>query len=208
MGQGTEKSASKALDYAGLKINKAAQTDALLFLSATQAKELARLIIEGVEDKQRYKDALKEYPSVDMALFGRMVASDASLNYDAAAQVAHSISTHEVHNEYDYFTAVDDCAPQDNMGAGHLGTVEFHSATLYRYATVNIKELAQHLHAETPEQWWDSSGHFCCRCPQVSKIHSQTVQYPIWPILPCEEISLSIWLARLSDQFRRMETAM
>ena len=150
-GKEPEKSASKALDYAGLKINKAAQTDALLFLSATQAKELARLIIEGVEDKQRYKDALKEYPSVDMALFGRMVASDASLNYDAAAQVAHSISTHEVHNEYDYFTAVDDCAPQDNMGAGHLGTVEFHSATLYRYATVNIKELAQHLHAETPE---------------------------------------------------------
>ena len=52
---------------------------------------------------------MQKEPSYDMALFGRMVASDPSLNYDAAAQVAHSISTHTIHNEYDYFTAVDDC---------------------------------------------------------------------------------------------------
>lgn len=135
----------------GSRINKASQTDALLFLSQAQAKELARLAIVGETDKQYYKNAIQEYPSVDMALFGRMVASDPSLNYDAAAQVAHSISTHEVRNEYDYFTAVDDCAHNDNMGAGHLGTVEFYSATLYRYATVNVQELAQHLKEDTPE---------------------------------------------------------
>ena len=75
---------------------------------------------------------MQKEPSYDMALFGRMVASDPSLNYDAAAQVAHSISTHTIHNEYDYFTAVDDCAPEDNAGAGHLGTVEFNSFTMYR----------------------------------------------------------------------------
>lgn len=144
-----EKKAVKALEMAGIKVNKASQTDALFFLSPIQARELARLATEGETDKQQYKNALKEYPSVDMALFGRMVASDPSLNYDAAAQVAHSISTHEVRNEYDYFTAVDDCAPEDNAGAGHLGTVEFHSATLYRYATVNVQELAQHLKGET-----------------------------------------------------------
>ena len=79
---------------------------------------------------------------MDMALFGRMVADDPSLNYDAAAQVAHSISTHAVQNEYDYFTAVDDCQAEDNAGAGHLGTVEYNSSTLYRYATVNVMELA------------------------------------------------------------------
>lgn len=77
-----------------------------------------------------------------------MVASDPSLNYDAAAQVAHSISTHAVQNEYDYFTAVDDCAPEDNAGAGHLGTVEYNSSTLYRYATVNTAELAEQLGAK------------------------------------------------------------
>ena len=146
-----EKQAIKALEAAGIKVNKAAQTDALLFLSPIQARELARLAAEGETDKQRYKDALKDFPSVDMALFGRMVASDPSLNYDAAVQVAHGISTHEVQNEYDYFTAVDDCAPEENMGAGHLGTVEFHSATLYRYATINVWELARNLKEETPK---------------------------------------------------------
>ena len=146
-----EKLAAKALENAGIKVNKADQTDALLFLSPAQAKELARLAGAGETDKQLYKNALQEYPSVDMALFGRMVASDPSLNYDAAAQVAHSISTHEVRGEYDYFTAVDDCAPEDNAGAGHLGTVEFYSATLYRYATVNVRELAQHLKDDAPE---------------------------------------------------------
>jgi CRISPR system Cascade subunit CasC len=90
-------------------------------------------------------DALTETPSVDLLLFGRMAASNPTLNYDAAAQVAHCISTHTVTNEYDYFTAVDDCAPEDNSGAGHLGTVEFNSATLYRYATVNVRELAEKL---------------------------------------------------------------
>ena len=49
-------------------------------------KNWQRLIYEkAMMDKQQYKDALKEYPAVDMALFGRMVASDPSLNYDAAA---------------------------------------------------------------------------------------------------------------------------
>ena len=141
------KLAKKALDNAGIK-NDEKGTKALFFMSQTQAKELARLAAEGSTDKKEYKEALRKAPSVDMALFGRMVADDPSLNYDAAAQVAHSISTHAVQNEYDYFTAVDDCAAEDNAGAGHLGTVEYNSATLYRYAVVNVVELAEHLGAE------------------------------------------------------------
>ncbi len=82
-----------------------------------------------------------------------MVADDPSLNFDAAAQVAHSISTHAVQNEYDYFTAVDDCQVEDNAGAGHLGTVEYNSATLYRYATVNVMELERHLGAKKQPKW-------------------------------------------------------
>lgn len=122
-------------------------TKALFFMSDAQAKALAKLAVEGCKDKNRYKEALKEAPSADMALFGRMVADEPSLNYDAAAQVAHSISTHAVQNEYDYFTAVDDCQAEDNAGAGHLGTVEYNSSTLYRYATVNVMELAGQLGA-------------------------------------------------------------
>ncbi len=52
-----------------------------------------------------------------------MVASDPSLNYDAAAQVAHSISTHKIQNEYDFFTAVDDRAPKIMKEQDILGTI-------------------------------------------------------------------------------------
>ena len=141
------KLAKKALDNAGIK-NDEKGTKALFFMSQAQAKALAEAAVAGSTDKKEYKDALKKAPSADMALFGRMVADDPSLNYDAAAQVAHSISIHAVQNEYDYFTAVDDCAAEDNAGAGHLGTVEYNSATLYRYAAVNVLELVQHLGKE------------------------------------------------------------
>ena len=141
-----EKLAADALSNAGVKLAKDnAGTDALFFLSAAQASALAKLAVAGENDKNAYKQALKDNPSVDIALFGRMVASDPSLNYDAAAQVAHAISTHEVRNEFDYFTAMDDLAPEDNAGAAHLDTTEFNSCTMYRYATAGIHELAVHL---------------------------------------------------------------
>ena len=147
-----DKLAKKALENAGIKFDEKSKKDdtvtkALFFMSTAQAKALAELAVEGSTDKKEYQKALKAAPSMDMALFGRMVADDPSLNYDAAAQVAHSISTHAVQNEYDYFTAVDDCQAEDNAGAGHLGTVEYNSSTLYRYATVNVMELAGQLGA-------------------------------------------------------------
>ena len=147
-----DKLAKKALENAGIKFDEKSKKDdtvtkALFFMSTAQAKALAELAVEGSADKKQYRDALKAAPSMDMALFGRMVADVPSLNYDAAAQVAHSISTHAVQNEYDYFTAVDDCQAEDNAGAGHLGTVEYNSSTLYRYATVNVMELAGQLGA-------------------------------------------------------------
>ncbi len=150
-----EKSAEKVLNAAGIKIkdNKGKiETGALFFISRGQIEALAQIaaIQENDEfDKEACKKAVKDTPAIDIALFGRMVADDPSLNFDAAAQVAHAISTHKVHNEYDYFTAVDDCAPEDNQGAGHLGTVEYNSSTLYRYATLNATELMKNLHGDT-----------------------------------------------------------
>ena len=101
-----------------------------------------------------------------------MVASAPSLNYDAAAQVAHSISTHTVQNEFDYFTAVDDCAPEDNAGAGHPGTVEYNSATLYRYATVNVLELVRTLGAEQAAQTVRAFGEAFIRSMPTGKQNS------------------------------------
>lgn len=83
--------------------------------------------------------------SLDLALFGRMVADNPELNVDASAQVAHALSTHEIVPEYDYFTALDDLQPEDNAGAAMLGSLEFNSSTLYRYANININELAYNL---------------------------------------------------------------
>ena len=146
-----EELAVEVLKSVGLSINEKdldKGTDALFFMSEAQAKALAEIAVnepEKMKDKDACKAALKDEPSIDLALFGRMVASDPSLNYDAAAQVAHAISTHSVQNEFDYFTAVDDLSPEDSSGAGHLGTVEFNSSTLYRYATVNVNELCKSL---------------------------------------------------------------
>jgi len=156
-----EATAQKILTVAGLKIKSVEKgTDALFFMSVAQAKALANLAVEDPETlkdapsretKTKVANALKQSPGIDIALFGRMVADDPSLNTDACAQVAHSISTHKVNNEYDYFTAVDDLAPEDNSGAGHIGTVEFNSSTLYRYAVVAVHELYRYLQGDTAE---------------------------------------------------------
>lgn len=151
-----EKVTSDILGLADIKAD-AEKKDVLFFVSSMQIETLARLAIEYQNDeiekkekkkiyKKRVENALKETPSVDILLFGRMAANNPSLNYDAAAQVAHSISTHTISNEYDYFTAVDDCT--EDTGAGHIGTVEFNASTLYRYATINVAELSCNLKAD------------------------------------------------------------
>ncbi|MEN1450714.1 type I-E CRISPR-associated protein Cas7/Cse4/CasC, partial [Pseudomonas aeruginosa] len=83
--------------------------------------------------------------AVDVALFGRMLADLPEVNQDAACQVAHAISTHRVEREFDYFTAVDDRGGPDESGAGMIGQVEFNSATLYRYAVVDLRKLLGNL---------------------------------------------------------------
>ncbi len=146
-----EKKAIKALTKAGLTIKDSAKgTGAVMLISQKQADKLAELILDKQPDAM-FKEALRANPSVDMALFGRMVAKDPSLNYDAAVQVAHAISTHAITTEFDYFTAVDDLSKEDSSGAGHVGVREFNSSTLYRYASVNVMELYKNLGPQTPE---------------------------------------------------------
>lgn len=86
-------------------------------------------------------------------MFGRMVADMTDINVDAACQVAHAISVHAVDNEFDYFTAVDD-RKEDvaETGAGMIGTIEFNSSTLYRYATVDVNALHETLGSATATQ--------------------------------------------------------
>lgn len=127
------------------------ETGYLLFLSRPQIAALAGAAVEAhragetAVAKKAAKEALGKGNSIDLALFGRMVAEDPGLNVDASCQVAHAISVHAVTPEFDYFTAVDDHNPEEHAGAGMIGTVEFNSSTLYRYATINADALAQTL---------------------------------------------------------------
>ncbi|MGA4842176.1 type I-E CRISPR-associated protein Cas7/Cse4/CasC [Streptomyces sp. G45] len=141
----------------------APESSYLLFLSSRQLDALAEFAVEGggpdgdvktlkeylksKENKARAKQAVDARHSVDIALFGRMVADSADLNVEAAVQVAHAISVHKSEIESDYYTAVDDLSPDDESGAGMIGTVDFNSATLYRYAALDVDELHRNLGA-------------------------------------------------------------
>lgn len=95
---------------------------------------------------EQYK---KTYPkhvrAVDVALFGRMLADSPTENIDAACQVSHALSVNRMNMEFDYFTAVDDLQPEDNAGAGMIGTVGFASSCFYRFACVDWDQLVRNL---------------------------------------------------------------
>ncbi|RSX58171.1 type I-E CRISPR-associated protein Cas7/Cse4/CasC [Bifidobacterium samirii] len=128
-------------------------TEYLIFIAAREIEALADLAIEWKDGSKPSKAAAGKavaevfhgVQAVDIALFGRMLADAPDLNTDASAQVAHAISVDKVTPEYDYFTAKDDCAPDDNAGAAMIDTLGFNSSTLYRYATVNVTALQEQL---------------------------------------------------------------
>ncbi|MET7668204.1 type I-E CRISPR-associated protein Cas7/Cse4/CasC [Micromonospora luteifusca] len=123
----------------------------LLFLSHQQLDNLAAAALEAARtgiplDKGRFKALANTDHSIDIAMFGRMMADMTDINVDAACQVSHAISVHAVDNEFDYFTAVDDRkADAAETGAGMIGTIEFNSSTLYRYATIDVDALHRTL---------------------------------------------------------------
>lgn len=145
-----------------VKIDKERKTDVLLFLSPKEIDSLEGVIAESYADLlkakpsdevvQRLNDAIdgenRSRLSVDVALFGRMLAVMPEKNQNAACQVAHAISTHAVEREFDFYTAVDDLKPEDTAGADMMGTVEFNSACYYRYAVVDWEKLVANLQGD------------------------------------------------------------
>lgn len=124
------------------------RTQYLVFYSNQQLDRLAQLAAtsEGKISSSDAKKAADSDHGIEVALFGRMVADSKCLNVDSAVQVAHALSTHAVEIESDYFTAVDDYKlDEDDAGAGMIGTVEFTSETLYRFATVAVSTLEDNL---------------------------------------------------------------
>jgi len=87
--------------------------------------------------------------AVDMALFGRMLASSPSYNIEAAAQVSHAITVHSAKVDEDYFTAVDDLNNhEDDAGAAHIGEAGFSAGVFYAYICINRDLLIENLQGD------------------------------------------------------------
>ena len=130
--------------------------DTLLFFSESEAGAFAEYAQEKDFDfKLKEKPLAKELAKVakkalnpaldalDIALFGRMVANAAEMNVEAAASFSHALSTHRISNEIDFFTALDDRPTE--AGSAHMGSLEFNSATYYRYVSLDLGQLLQTL---------------------------------------------------------------
>ena len=120
----------------------------LYFMSPLEIETLAKVYAETKDAKKALKavDAKALKDAADISLFGRMVASDHSLTVEAASMFSHALSVHKVDNEIDFFSAVDDLQGKDEAGAGMTSTLEFNSATYYRFAALNLDMLADEDH--------------------------------------------------------------
>ncbi|HWV39781.1 MAG TPA: type I-E CRISPR-associated protein Cas7/Cse4/CasC, partial [Vulgatibacter sp.] len=119
---------------------KSRRIEQLAHLTPGEMKELKKLAKRLAAEKRGPSDdelaslITTATGAADIALFGRMLAAKPRFNVEAAAQVAHAISVHKVAIEDDYFTAVDDLnRGEEDMGAGHVGTLEYAAALLYHY---------------------------------------------------------------------------
>ena len=88
--------------------------------------------------------------AVDIALFGRMLASSPTFNVEAAAQVAHAITVHAAKVDDDYFTAVDDLNKhEEDAGAAHIGETSFAAGVFYLYVCIDKTMLCENLQNDT-----------------------------------------------------------
>ncbi|QHM76668.1 CRISPR system Cascade subunit CasC [Mixta theicola] len=105
------------------------------------------LIAEKREpNEEEVKLLRKEQRTVDMALFGRMLASSPDFNVEAACQVSHALGVSAVTVEDDFFTAVDDLNKEEkDAGSGHMGEQSFASALFYTYICISRDLLIENL---------------------------------------------------------------
>ncbi|MDB6134167.1 MAG: Type CRISPR-associated protein Cas7/Cse4/CasC [Verrucomicrobiales bacterium] len=147
--QVAEKAKSIAETLSKLEVKKK-ETDSdvttAVFLSPSEIEQIAAAVAGGDDPKKAAKKATR-LDAADIALFGRMIANDPTLNVEGAALFSHALSTHQTANEVDFFSAVDDRKTDAaDAGAGMIGTLEFSSATYYRYCAVNLSLLEKESH--------------------------------------------------------------
>jgi len=155
--------AVKALFDSEIKGKKKVEDEDVLtnYLVATSPVELdfiANLIKTDVDNNEIHKNpkafskfhkkALKDksYITLDIALHGRMLASASHSMIRGAASRAHSISTHQITLEHDYFSAIDDYKQEHKIpGAGHVDSQSATSSCFYESSSINYKKLIENL---------------------------------------------------------------
>jgi CRISPR system Cascade subunit CasC len=146
------------------KFKEGHKTAVALYMSPLELEGIAEAASKNFRDngkvdpkKGSLKKAIQEAAPkdlADIAIFGRFVANDRSLTLEGAGLFSHALSTHRVNNDIDFFSAVDDLKPQEDAGAGHIGTLEFNTACYYRYIGLNLDLLRDkdHLRHFTDEE--------------------------------------------------------
>lgn len=130
-------------------------TKQLVFVAAEElaaAKSIADRIVNGEQPNEQEMRAILGHAStsVDIAMFGRMLADKPDSNVEAAIQVSHAITTHKALTEVDFYTAVDDLKDEDDdRGAGHVGQAYFGSGVYYSYICIDVAQLEKNLAGDT-----------------------------------------------------------
>ncbi|NOQ36535.1 MAG: type I-E CRISPR-associated protein Cas7/Cse4/CasC [Methylococcaceae bacterium] len=125
----------------------------------TAKKEKNTDLISSLQEEKKSLEKLKSIVSLlkefngfhdglDIALFGRMVANAPTMSVEAASSFSHAISTHKSSSEVEFFTALDDLKTDEETGSAHMGSLEFNSATYYRYISLDLGQLHQTLAGE------------------------------------------------------------
>lgn len=117
---------------------------------AEQKATMALVALLAAEERAPTQEELNllkaDQTAVDIALFGRMLASSPAFNVEASCQVAHALSVHSVVVEDDYFTAVDDLNDgKEDAGSAHIGESGFAAALFYSNICINKTQLIENL---------------------------------------------------------------
>ncbi|MBI6550290.1 type I-E CRISPR-associated protein Cas7/Cse4/CasC [Xenorhabdus lircayensis] len=149
--QATEWASAIAEVFGKKKKDEPLEIEQLAHISPAEKEATFSLVDKLIaENRTATKEELnllsKAKIAVDIALFGRMLASSPAYSVEAACQVAHAISVHSVTVEDDYFTAVDDLNDgKSDSGSAHIGETGFAAALFYSYICINKSLLLENL---------------------------------------------------------------
>lgn len=123
-----------------------AAADALVArLRAAPAEEQQAAVKAEVEALKQRGLLDRASRDLDLALFGRMVASLPNYNVEAAASVGHAITTHGFSIEADYFSAGEELNSLQGTGAAITSYGFYGSGVYYQHAVLDYDHLLENL---------------------------------------------------------------